>query len=252
MLRRSLLLVLPVLALATQAPAPVPPAPQAAVHAAPTGVPDTPAAALAELTAGNGRFVAGRRVRTMDTGQDAAMRTALVAGQHPFAILVTCSDSRVPDSLVFDQEAGRLFTIREAGNAPDLQGLASIEYAVAHLGSKVIVVLGHTGCGAVKAVREATGRPLPGNLWALQAAMAGLLETTPEHPHEDARAYDTRLEKANARRQAQAILDRSDLVRGRSADGKVWVVPALYHLDTGRVQFLKPAPVVGAAPPAHH
>lgn len=248
MRRWSVLLVLPVLALAAQAPAPAPPVPPAAVHAAAAGVPDTPAAALAELTAGNGRFVAGRRVRTVDTAQDAAMRAALVAGQHPFAILVTCSDSRVPDSLVFDQEAGRLFTIREAGNAPDLQGLASIEYAVAHLGSKVIVVLGHTGCGAVKAVREAAGRPLPGNLWALQAAMAGLLETTPVHPHEGARAYDTRLEEANARRQAQAILDRSDLVRNLAADGKVWVVPALYHLDSGRVRFFKPLAVEESRP----
>lgn len=248
MLRWSVLLVLPVLALAAQAPPPAPPAPQAAVHAAPADVPDTPAAALAELAAGNGRFVAGKRVRTVDTGRDGAMRTALVAGQHPFAVVVTCSDSRVPDSLVFDQEAGRLFTIREAGNAPDLQGLASIEYAVGHLGSKVIVILGHTGCGAVKAVREAAGRPLPGNLWALQAGMAGLLETTPEHPHEGAKAYDTRLEEANARRQAQAILDRSDLIRGQAAAGKVWAVPALYHLDSGRVHFFKPLAVAEAQP----
>ena len=248
MRRYALLLILPVIALAAREPAPAPPEPQAAVHAALAGAPDTPAAALAELAAGNGRFVAGRRVRTVNTGRDGAMRAGLVAGQHPFAVLVTCSDSRVPDSLVFDQEAGRLFTIREAGNAPDLQGLASIEYAVAHLGPTVIVVLGHTGCGAVKAVREAAGRPLPGNLWALQAGMAGLLETTPEYPHEGAKAYDTRLDEANARRQAQAILDRSDLVRGLAAAGKVWVVPALYHLDSGRVQFFTPLAVTRAQP----
>lgn len=157
----------------------------------------------------------------------------------------------MPESLVFDQEAGRLFTIREASNAPDLQGLASVEYAVAHLGSKLILVMGHTGCGAVKAVWEANGKPLPGNLWALQAGMAGLLESTPTDPDEDGKAYVARLEEVNACRQAQAILDRSELIRGLADAGKVQVVPALYHLDTGKVQFLKPLSAI-PAPQALH
>jgi carbonic anhydrase len=214
-----------------------------AIHrlpAPPAGVPATPDAALEELRAGNARFVAGKRIRTVDTGHDAALRAALVNGQQPFAVIITCSDSRVPDAFVFDQEAGRLFTIREAGNAPDLQSLASAEYAVEHLGSKVVVVMGHTGCGAVKAVREAHGRPLPGNLWALQAGMAGLLESTPEAPDENAAAYGTRLEASNAQRQAQALLDRSNLLRERTAEGRLRILPALYHLDTGKVQLLKP------------
>lgn len=216
----------------------------------PAGVPATPDAALEELRDGNARFVAGKRVRTVDTGHDAALRAALVKGQQPFAVIITCSDSRVPDAFVFDQEAGRLFTIREAGNAPDLQGLASVEYAVEHLGSKVVVVMGHTGCGAVKAVREAQGRPLPGNLWALQAGMAGLLESTPEVPEEGAAAYGARLEAANARRQAQALLDRSDLLRERTAAGRLRVAPALYHLDSGKVEFLTSAtPAVAAEHP---
>lgn len=213
--------------------------------------PDTPSAALAELSSGNARFVAGRRTRTLDTAHDAALRAALVGGQAPFAVIITCSDSRVPDALLFDQEAGRLFTIREAGNAPDLQGLASAEYAADHLGSKLIVVMGHTGCGAVKAVREADGAPLPGNLWALQAGMAGLLESTPQDPNEDAKAHLAHLEEANARRQAQALLDRSALLRGLAATEKVWVVPALYSLATGRVQFFKPVSVA-PVPNAHH
>lgn len=213
--------------------------------------PDSPAAGLAELSAGNARFVAGKRVRTLDTGHDAAMRAALVGGQAPFAVIFTCSDSRVPDALLFDQEAGRLFTIREAGNAPDLQGLASAEYAAEHLGSKVIVVLGHSSCGAVKAVREANGKPLPGSLWALQAGMAGLLESIPQDPNEDAKAHLGRLEEANARRQAQALLDRSALLRDLAAAEKIWVVPALYHLDSGKVLFFKPVSAV-VAPPAHH
>jgi carbonic anhydrase len=214
--------------------------------------PDSPSAALSELSAGNGRFVQGKRVRTLDTGHDAAMRAALVGGQAPFAVVITCSDSRVPDALLFDQEAGRLFTIREAGNAPDMQSLASAEYAVEHLGSKLIVLLGHTSCGAVKAVREANGKPLPGNLWALQAGMAGLLESTPQDPNEDAKAHSARLEEANARRQAQALLDRSTLLRDLAVAEKIWIVPALYNLASGKVQFFKPVGLVAAAPSAHH
>lgn len=217
---------------------------------APEG-PDSPSAALTELTAGNARFVAGKRVRTLDTGHDASMRAALVGGQAPFAVVITCSDSRVPDALVFDQEAGRLFTIREAGNAPDLQGIASAEYAAEHLGSKLVVVMGHTSCGAVKAIREANGKPLPGNLWALQAGMSGLLESTPHDPNEDAKAHLARLEETNARRQAQAILDRSSLLRGLVGEEKLWVVPALYNLASGKVQFFKPLSLAPAAP-AHH
>ncbi len=258
MLATSLILVAedhPAPAAKTKAPT----HPTAAVHgiaghepAPATDAPDNPSAALTELSAGNARFVAGKRTRTTDTAHDAAMRAALTAGQSPFAVVITCSDSRVPDALIFDQEAGRLFTIREAGNAPDLQGIASVEYAAEHLGSKLIVLLGHTSCGAVKAVREANGKPLPGNLWALQAGMAGLLETTPQDPNEDAKAHSARLEEANARHQAQTLLDRSALLRDFAAEEKLWIVPALYNLASGKVQFFKPVSVVAAAPSAHH
>jgi carbonic anhydrase len=102
----------------------------------------------------------------------------------------------------------------------------------------------------VKAVREANGKPLPGNLWALQAGMAGLLETTPQDPNEDAKAHSARLEEVNARRQAQSMLDRSALLRDLAAAEKIWVVPALYSLPTGKVQFFKPLSVQAAT--AHH
>ncbi len=217
---------------------------------APEG-PDNPSAALTELGAGNARFVGGKRTRTLDTGRDAAMRASLVAGQAPFAVVITCSDSRVPDALLFDQEAGRLFTIRDAGNIPDLQGIASAEYAVEHLGSKLVIVMGHTSCGAVKAVREANGKPLPSNLWAIQAGMAGLLESTPQDPNEDARAYGTRLEEANARRQAQVLLDRSALLREGAAAEKIWIVPAIYNLASGKVQFFKPVSVAASSQAQH-
>jgi carbonic anhydrase len=200
---------------------------------------ETPEAAQAELQAGNGRFVTGKRVRTLLSMQDTDLRATLAKGQAPFAVIVTCSDSRLADNLLFDQELGRLFTIREAGNSPDIQGLASVEYAVEHLGSKLVVVLGHTSCGAVKAVQEAHGKPLPGNLWSLQAAMAGLLEAVHEDPNESPAEHRARLETVNAQRQAQSILDRSEIVRHLVSGGKVKVVPAVYELASGQVRFLE-------------
>ncbi len=209
-------------------------------------LPGDPDAALAELRAGNQRFVAGKRTRTLETAKDPALREQLAKGQAPFAVLVTCADSRVPDALLFDQEMGRLFVIREAGNAPDLQGIASVDYAVEHLGSKVVVVMGHGSCGAVKAVMEAHGKPLPGNLWAFQSAMAGLLESNPHDPNEDPKTHLAHLVEANAKRQAQALVDRSEAVRKGVEADKIWVVPAVYDLASGKVQFFKPV-----AAPAH-
>lgn len=221
----------------------------AKVLGAPFKAIETPEAALVELQTGNGRFTAGRRVRTLLSLQDTDLRGTLAKGQAPFAVIVTCSDSRLADNLLFDQELGRLFTIREAGNSPDIQGLASVEYAVEHLGSKLVVVLGHTGCGAVKAVQEAHGTPLPGNLWSLQAAMAGLLEAVHEDPNESPAEHRARLEAVNAQRQAQSILDRSEIVRHLVSSGKVKVVPALYELASGQVRFLE---LPKAAAPASH
>jgi len=208
----------------------------------------SPDAALAELEAGNRRFIEGARVRTLLSEQDLALRETLARDQAPFAVIITCSDSRLADNLIFDQELGRLFTIREAGNSPDIQGLASVEYALQNLGAKLVVVMGHDHCGAVQAVLEARGKPLPGNLWSLQAAMTGLLESTPEDPNESAASYLDRLVLRNAQRQAAAVVDRSELVKGLVLKGKVKVVPAVYDLASGRVTFL---PVIAPAAPAH-
>jgi len=209
----------------------------------------TPEAALGELVAGNIRFMEGRRVRSLMSNQDPALRESLVKGQAPFAVIITCSDSRLSDNLIFDQGLGRLFTIREAGNCPDIQGLASIEYAVDHLGSKLVVVLGHTACGAVKAVKEAHGRPMPGHLWSLQAAMAGLETEVHEDPNETPTEHLRRMERGNALRQARAILDRSEIVRHMVAAGKLKVLPAMYDLGSGRVTFME---LPAATPAAQH
>jgi len=199
----------------------------------------TPEAALAEMEAGNDRFIRGGRVRTLMTAQDPEVRTALAKGQSPFAVVLTCSDSRAMDNLIFDQELGRIFTIRVAGNSPDTLGLASIEYAVEHLGSKVVVVMGHTKCGAVGAVADAKGEPLPGNLYVFQQLMAGLLDVAPKDQNETTAEYKDRLQHVNAVRQAQAVYDRSRVVRELVDRGKLWLLPASYDLATGKVTFMK-------------
>jgi len=210
---------------------------------------ETPDASLAELVAGNARFMEGKRVRTLLANQEPELRESLAKGQAPFAVILTCSDSRLSDTLIFDQGLGRLFTIREAGNCPDTQGLASVEYAVEHLGAKLVVVMGHTGCGAVKAVKEAHGKPMPGNLWVLQAAMAGLETEIHEDPNETSTEHLHRMERGNALRQARVILDRSEIVRHLVAAGKVKVLPAYYDLSSGRVTFMD---LPGEAPAGHH
>jgi carbonic anhydrase len=211
-----------------------------------------PEAALAELRAGNARFVSGARVRSLMAANDAALRQSLAKGQAPFAVIVTCSDSRLADNFIFDQELGRLFTIREAGNCPDIQGLASIEYAVEHLGSKVVVVLGHGSCGAVKAVLESGPKQLPGNLWSLQAAMAGLVQGVRHDPNESPAEHMGHLVEANALRQAQVVQERSEIVRHLCATGKLKVVPAVYDLASGKVTFLKPLEAEAPKAAAHH
>jgi carbonic anhydrase len=101
--------------------------------------------ALARLVEGNKRFV---EMKLTHPEQDIACRTTLAKGQQPFAVILGCSDSRVPPEVIFDQGLGDLFVVRVAGNVADDIGIASIEYAVEHLGSRLIVVLGHERCGA--------------------------------------------------------------------------------------------------------
>src|SRR5438552_18099724 len=109
------------------------------------------AEAISRLKEGNGRYTSGT---TQHPGQTAERRTELANTQHPFATIVSCSDSRVPPEIVFDQGLGDLFIVRVAGNVINDEGLGSIEYSVDHLGTRLILVLGHQSCGAVKAARE--------------------------------------------------------------------------------------------------
>ncbi|MFO0828611.1 MAG: carbonic anhydrase [Phycisphaerales bacterium] len=133
--------------------------------------------AMQRLMDGNKRFVSGH---PLNADRDPARRSELAAGQHPFAIVLTCSDSRVPPELVFDQGLGSIFVVRVAGNTADDVAIGSIEYAVEHLGARLIVVLGHEKCGAVAAAVK--GGELPGHLPAVVADIRPLVAQAKADP----------------------------------------------------------------------
>ncbi len=208
-----------------------------AAHHAAAG--PSPLEAIARLSAGNARFASGRRSRSADATDDAEERTLTAKGQHPFAAVLTCSDSRLPPELIFDQSIGDIFVVRNAGNVAEPVGEGSLEYGVEHLGVRLIVVLGHAACGAVKAV-SGTEQPLPGNLAAIQRNMPGLqayaatIAKTGKDPMPAAVAR-------NASDQAEALLRESEALRKAAEHGTIAIVPAVYDIESGLIEFLPPA-----------
>jgi len=184
------------------------------------------AAVLPELIARNERFVADKLDGKL---QDSSRKQELVKGQNPFAIILSCADSRVVPEFAFDSGLGELFVIRVAGNIANASSLASIEYAVAHLGVQLIMVLGHQSCGAVTAA-IAGGDNGP-NLNHLVAHITPAVEAA------ESNEVDVVVRK-NAQMTADELLAKSDILKGAHADGKLRIVPAFYELGTGRVNIL--------------
>lgn len=200
--------------------------------------PTTPDAALEQLRAGNVRYVSSQRTLSVDTAHDAETRRELANGQHPFAVVVCCSDSRLCPECIFDQGPGQLFDVRNAGNVVDDDVMASCEYAVEHLHVPLILVLGHKGCGAIAAVYSAGESPLPDHLRALQEHMAGIHAKFMEsHQLQDADALD-RLAAENSHEQAKTLLNESEPVRSAVNAGKCRLVYGLYDMATGEVQVI--------------
>lgn len=194
----------------------------------------SPDKALTWLKNGNSRFTKGQ---WRHDGQSKKDIHRLADGQHPHAIVLSCSDSRVPPELVFDQKLGEIFTVRTAGESLDNNAVGSIEYALEHLGSRLIVVLGHTSCGAVKAALETMDGKDAGSP-ALNSLVKGL------HPHlmsfkDQPRSKGVAAEgMANAQGVADDLVASSEIVRKRLKSGDLKIVPALYHLDSGHVEFV--------------
>jgi len=186
--------------------------------------------ALTRLVEGNKRFV---EMKLAHPDQDAGCRTNLSKGQQPFAVILGCSDSRVPPEVIFDQGLGNLFVVRVAGNVADELGIASIEYAVEHLGSRLIVVLGHERCGAVTAAVK--GGELPGHLPALMAALKPAVDKSKGCAGD---AVDGAI-LANVEVTAGQLRESKPILAELVEKGEIKIVGARYDLDTGVVELMK-------------
>ena len=179
-----------------------------------------------ELRAGNERFVEGK-----PNGRDlVSERAKLAKSQSPSVAVLACADSRVAPELVFDKTLGDLFVVRAAGNSPDPLAIGSLEYAVEHLGTTMIVVMGHQSCGAVKAACSHDKMPTA-NLEAVVAPIQASCTAAKGKDIEPAT-------RDHVHRAAQNLVSASPILKKRVAEGKVQIVEAYYSLDTGKVERL--------------
>lgn len=201
------------------------------------------AEALERLQAGNQRFV---QDRSQEAVTDHARRRELVDGQKPFAIVLGCSDSRVPAEIVFDQGLGDLFVIRVAGNVVAPSQVGSVEFAAEVFGSRLVVVLGHSACGAVQATLEELERPVENrsaNLRSIVDRIRPAVEPLVEAGSgEDSGSLMERAVRANIRASANHLRHGSEILERRIADGNLLVVGAEYSLESGVVDFFDGLP----------
>ena len=217
----------------------------------------SPSDAISRLKEGNGRFTAGNPQHPhelvderkymaansyenagvvslgMTSEQAAKRRAELAKSQHPFAVILSCSDSRVPPEIIFDEGLGDLFIVRVAGNVLNDEGLGSVEYAVDVLAARLIVVLGHQSCGAVDAAMKtvAAKGKAPGHIQSLVTAIKPVIDSTPKAD------LETTI-KANVKHVVDALRSSTPILKTRVDSGEVQVVGGYYTLDTGAVTFL--------------
>ena len=206
--------------------------------------------ALERLREGNGRFVSGARSSDILTSQ--TRRNELAAGQEPFAIILGCSDSRVPAEIVFDQGLGDLFVIRVAGNIVASSQVDSVEFAAARYGTRLVVVLGHSQCGAILAILEELQQPTDNQSRNLRSivdrvrpSVEALLQTELRH---DPEALVRQAVRANIRVSANHLRHGSEVLEQLVQDDGLLIVGAEYSLETGIVEFFDGVPE--AAPTA--
>jgi carbonic anhydrase len=197
--------------------------------------------ALDKLREGNARFATNARgTGTLIT---AARRAKLTSAQEPFAIVLGCSDSRVPVELVFNQGPGDLFVIRVAGNivAPSLIG--SVEFAADRFGTRLVVVLGHSSCGAIAATIEELHRPAldssPHILDIVNRIRPGVEKIVAQHESEGALAVEHAVMTANVRASVDQLRHGSAIIEHQIANDGLVVTGAWYSLETGKVEFLE-------------
>ncbi|MGZ3508618.1 MAG: carbonic anhydrase [Vulcanimicrobiaceae bacterium] len=189
-------------------------------------------AALARLMDGNARFVQDRPTANVHS----ALRIELASGQSPFAVILGCSDSRVPIETIFDQQPGNLFVVRVAGNIVNIDSLASIEYAVEVLRSMLVLVLGHSSCGAVAAAAQHVefGTNFNGHIQYLADTIAPAVRKAKMMQGDWLRnAVDE-----NVRQHIAELLDQSSIINEAVARGEVRVAGAVYDLHSGAVELI--------------
>lgn len=183
----------------------------------------TPEGALQQLLTGNQRFAANQ-LSSLEQDLN-ILKAHTVDKQEPFAAVLACADSRVPVELIFDQTIGRIFVTRVAGNIATLEIISSLEYAVAELGVRALLVLGHSGCGAVKAAMK--GQKVPGQISALYPALRSAVEL-------GAGSVAKGVE-ANARAQAELLRTSSTVIREAAQKHTLVVAAGVYDLASGKV-----------------
>jgi len=187
---------------------------------------------LQQLVAGNQRFVAGDLTSFDELAAD---RAELVDGQSPFAVIVSCSDARVPPELVFDQTVGQLFVVRTAGQVIDEAARGSISYGVGVLGAPLLVVLGHSGCGAVKAAIAAIeGESIPGYAYRFAEAIGPAVQQVQDEPGD---LLDNAV-RANIELGVGRLSAAEPDLAPAIASGKLTIVGAYYDLESGEVSYL--------------
>ena len=208
--------------------------PAGEVAAKEEGKAETPQAALALLAEGNRRWVDGKPRHPHAT---AARRKEVTGGQHPFAVVLTCADSRVSPEILFDRGVGDLFVVRTAGQVVDVAALGSLEYAVEHLHTPLLMVLGHTRCGAVQAACDALDkgqRPSGAVGYLIDAIRPSCVKTQDVKPGRAEAAV-----RANVERIAESLPASSRVLTEFEHEGKLEIVGAEYNLESGQVAVLK-------------
>lgn len=195
----------------------------------------TPEDAENALVEGNKRFVSGK-LANKDLGAD--MRANLSKnGQHPFATILTCSDSRVSPELLFDQGLGDLFVLRDAGNVDDTVETGSVEYAVEHVKTPLVIVLAHEKCGAVQATVEG-GETKPSIQAIIDKIKPSLDKVKEANKDASKEEIASQVENENAKETVNELL-QSTTIKDMVDSGKIKVVAAKYHLESGEVEFLQ-------------
>ncbi len=228
-------------------------APVGALASSEAAHPVSPEMGLQMLTEGNLRFALGQSTHPNISFSRRLLTTT--DGQAPYATVIACSDSRVPVEILFDQGVGDLFVIKVAGNVADTDELGSAEYGVDHLGTPVLMVLGHSYCGAVTAVT--TGAEVHGSIPQLVDNIVPAVEKAKlAHPNAETPELISAAIEENIWQAIEDILTKSHAIAGRAAEGKVVVVGATYDILTGKVKILGQHPkqtelLGGVTPPAH-